>query len=225
MKKFTPKRTLIKGDSFLINHPDSDPELMGTQYIGKDSWLYKDKSEHALVLKIALRWGFDLPTFDTWLENLEPCAAKDELIERRVSLINLSSQALKGGIEFIKLRHEMIARDEVVIPLARARIEHLKTQKKNSSQPRSSNAVRDAVMKEMSVYKKADYSLQDFLNGAVQGSIVEIEAIEIVNPKNPANPIYCFTAMVAEGMERARPLITIRNWWTDCDKKKKILKK
>ena len=117
MASFPPKRKIIKGDSFLITDGCSDPNLLGTQYIGVDSWLYSDPNEHSLVLKVALSWGFDLPSFDTWLENLEQCKAKTELIDRRKNL-NKESETLKGSLEFLKVQMLRILQDDVKTPFA-----------------------------------------------------------------------------------------------------------
>jgi hypothetical protein len=215
MSNFPPKRTLIKGATYLIDHPLSDPELMGTQHIGKDSWVYEDKKEHSLVLKVAIRWGFDLPDFDTWLDKLEPCVAKDELVERRNSLIHQSSDALRGNIEFLKLRREGIERDEFLVPLALAGKKHKNAQTvKAKSRLGTKNPVLVAIKREMKHFKRDGRTLKEFMASVENGSIENITAKEIQNPHK-----YIFT-LIGEHEDKPRlaTLTTISDWWTDCDK-------
>ena len=101
-----PKRKLIKGKTFKVTEGDRD--LIGTKFIGKDSWVYADPDQQALALKVSMTWGFDLPNFDAWLENLKQSKVKSELIERRVQLIKEKSKFLKGSLEFLKLGRLLI---------------------------------------------------------------------------------------------------------------------
>lgn len=102
MRKISiPKRRLLKVDS------------------DKNSvWEYVDPEEHAVALKAQIAWAFNLGEFDTWLEGLEACEAKNELIERRNNLFSESKKVLKGSLEFLKIRRFEIEKENHLLPLA-----------------------------------------------------------------------------------------------------------
>jgi len=83
-----------------------------------DVWVYANKSENSLILKIALSWGFNIPDFDTWLEKLEPCKAKSELILLRKNLVKEKIEALKGCVQFLQSQMFLIKREDFLLPLA-----------------------------------------------------------------------------------------------------------
>jgi hypothetical protein len=114
-QKFPFKRKLIKGKS-----------LKGSKDKSQDSWLYADTNQQALAIKSSI-WGFDLPGFDKWLEKLEECEGKNELIERRNELNKQKLASLKSNIEFFVLRMNYIKREDFLLP--KAKNEALKKQK------------------------------------------------------------------------------------------------
>jgi len=207
------KRKLIKGETFLINHPDSDPGLLGTQYIGQDSWLYEDRAQQSLMQKVAIAWGFNLPDFDTWLENLEPCEAKNELVERRINLINLDKDMLRLHVEWLKLRRLMIDRDDFVVPLAKERINQCKVNRENAKckRPKAERPYIKEIKRIMRLSKVGEErTLDQFLASAINGS----EDIKIIESGNIAAGLR-YEFVVDDITYKAVSRKTVERYWTE----------
>lgn len=91
-------------------------------------WEYKDPDEIALVFDSLLFLGFDLPSFDTWLEELEECVAKRDLIILRRGAVKLMQKRahdhIKDRLTVLKLCRYTIERNDYVVPLARLAKDH-----------------------------------------------------------------------------------------------------
>ncbi len=90
-----------------------------------DGWLYTNTLEQSLMVKVALTWGFNLPDFDTWLIDLESCAAKDGMMKYREEMLHESTAMLKRSIESLKQSRFMIERENFLLPLAKGEVSNL----------------------------------------------------------------------------------------------------
>lgn len=101
-----------------------------------DGWEYKDPAESSLVIKSLLFLGFDLPSFDTWLEELAECVAKRDLLILRRGAVKLAHDHLKDRLTILKLCRKTIERDDYVVPLARLGKTHKTKQQSKAQKPR-----------------------------------------------------------------------------------------
>ena len=105
-----------------------------------DGWEYKDPDEIRLVFDSVLFLGFDLPAFDTWLEELEDCVAKRDLIILRRGAVKLMKKGahdhIKDRLTILKLCRYTIERNDYVVPLARLGKDHKTKQQAKAQKPR-----------------------------------------------------------------------------------------
>lgn len=111
-----------------------------------DGWAYKDPDEHSLVVKSVLFLGFNLPLFDTWLEELEECVAKRDLIILRRGAVKLMQKGAHDHIQdrltILKLCRYTIERNDYVVPLARLGKDHKTRQQSKAQRPRQKKSDR-----------------------------------------------------------------------------------
>lgn len=87
-------------------------------------WACGDQQSQIFALSCVMD-GFHLPAFDRWLSRLDPGEAKLELLERRRLAMaadreNAEDRRLRH-LEYMLLRWQAIAREAVLLPLARSR--------------------------------------------------------------------------------------------------------
>ena len=127
-----------------------------------NGWLYANPLEHSLVMKVALIWGFSLADFDTWLINLEPCPAKDEMVQFRETILVESTATLKRTIELLKLRRNTIDRENYILPLANGVVSNLTKKNGASGGKKKFEALKAEAVRLASIY--TDKTSQDLAN-------------------------------------------------------------
>ena len=127
---------------------DFAPQRRLTGYIETEQkikipvWIYADPKEQGLLTKAGMVGKFNLVDFDSWLIELGPCVARDELIERRQSAINAKNiQELRRHIEFLSLQWHHIRREDALLPRAK---KDKASQEKRSEGGQISKAIKQA---------------------------------------------------------------------------------
>lgn len=197
MKDFAPKRRLINSLK-----TEAGEEL--------SAWVYAESNEQTLFIKARVAAKFNLADYDSWLIELGPCEARDELIERRQSAVEAKNiQELRHHLEFLHIVCTHIRRDEYLVPLAIVGRKH---------NARLQREVLKQIMKILRDSKKNGNSLKDFLRSAANGSVEKLLVIDIPG-KSSTDESYEFIVETEYGDEvsliRARS--TLDNWWADCD--------
>jgi len=133
---------------------DFAPQRQLTGYIETEQqlkipvWIYADPKEQSLLNKAGIVGKFNLVDFDSWLIELGPCVARDELIERRQSAINAKNiQELRCHIEFLSLQWHHIRREDALLPRAR---NDKARQERRSEGGQKSKAIKQAKADELS---------------------------------------------------------------------------
>lgn len=114
-----------------------DPKPISAEHPTDESG-YHHGDSLAMMLATHFRlYGFALPQFDLWLGSLEPCGAKTELLERRSAAVVAATAKNKDGmlrhLEWMARRRFEIAREDVLLPMAKKHDEFLKERKKPRS--------------------------------------------------------------------------------------------
>ena len=92
-----------------------------------DAWFYENPQEHQLAQLVQFKFSFDLVDFDNWLDSLESCPAKDDLIEYRDGLLktiiessdaNVLLARIKPSLAYLKQARFSIEREAVLLKIA-----------------------------------------------------------------------------------------------------------
>jgi hypothetical protein len=133
---------------------DFAPQRQLTGYIETEQqlkipvWIYADPKEQSLLSKAGMVGKFNLVDFDSWLIELGPCEARDELIERRQNAIEAKNiQELRHHLEFLNLQWHHIRREDALLPRAR---NDKASRDKRSEGGQISKAIKQAKADELS---------------------------------------------------------------------------
>jgi hypothetical protein len=188
--------------------PPGNPEILASET--RTECLYEDPKQHVLALKLALRWKFYLPSFDDWLDGFEQCAAKEDLVERRMGLVDIKNiDQLRLTVEFLNLARRFLTYADLADPKVKTALSFKTQQKEKAKKPRISVAAKH-IHTAMRLAKAQHRTLKDFLISAENGSLDGIRCT-CDNKQH-----YSFTVETAdsEKLQKASHS-TLERWWTE----------